>query len=63
MPCAKGGTMIRGNDLKRFWSKTKRQGRCIIWTGSVSQHFGHGKFMTTKIGERQKTNKVWKHIV
>lgn len=46
MPVKKGGHLIRGNDLKRFWSKTKSGlGGCILWTGSTSK-YGYGKFMT-----------------
>ncbi len=45
-PVAKGGKLIRGNNGKRFWSKTvRRENGCIEWTGALTKS-GYGKFMT-----------------
>lgn len=52
MPVAKGGTMIRGNDLARFMSKVKRDGDCLVWTGSVDRD-GYGKFSVGPKGRQQ----------
>lgn len=53
MPVVKGGSIIRGDDIRRFWSKTKPDGACIVWTGARA-HYGHGKFMVGT-ARRQKT--------
>lgn len=37
--------MIRGDDEARFWSKTERRGKCIIWIAGVDKD-GYGKFTT-----------------
>lgn len=60
MPCPKGGSMIRGDDLRRFWSKTREENGCIVWTGT-RHHYGHGKFMTGPAGA-QRTNRAHRWI-
>lgn len=45
--------MIRGNGVRRFWSKTKRgPGLCIDWIGSVDKD-GYGKFATGPHGAQR----------
>jgi len=64
MPCAKGGTMIRGNDLARFWSKTERQGECIFWIGARDKD-GYGKFVTGRHGQQKHHRPhrwFWEHL-
>lgn len=53
MPVKKGGTFIVGDDVRRFWSKTRTQGACVVWTGGKDKD-GYGKFMVGPAG-RQKT--------
>lgn len=45
--------MIRGDDLARFWSKTRPDGDCVIWTAGVCKD-GYGKFATGIGGRRQR---------
>ncbi len=66
MPCVKGGTMIVGDDVRRFWSKTKKgPGGCVLWTGVVDKD-GYGKFM---VGPRwlQRTHRphrwIWERCI
>jgi hypothetical protein len=64
MPVRKGGTLIRGNDLVRFWSKTEQQGECIVWTGTRTR-FGHGKFCTGPHGGQKHHHAhrwIWEHL-
>ncbi len=52
MPVKKGGTMIRGNDLLRFHSKTKQDGECVVWIGATDKD-GYGKFVTGPHGQQR----------
>ena len=45
--------MVRGDDLRRFATKTMRDGECILWIGGADPG-GYGKFSTKRDGERQK---------
>lgn len=51
MSCKKGGRIIRGDDVRRFWSKTAPAavGECVEWTATLTEH-GYGKFMTGPSG-------------
>ncbi len=52
VPVKRGGTLIRGDDLARFFSKTERRGDCLVWVGSVDDD-GYGKFTTGPHGAQK----------
>ncbi len=52
MPVRKGGTIIRGDNLARFWSKTKVDGECIVWTADVDRD-GYGRFAVGPRGSQR----------
>lgn len=46
----------RGDDMARFMSKTRRAGRCVVWTGPVYRgKWQYGKFAVTDRDGNQKT--------
>jgi hypothetical protein len=67
MPVALGGTMIVGDDVARFWSKTRRlpDSSCVEWVGARDRD-GYGKFMTGPRGN-QRTNRphrwIWERAI
>lgn len=44
--------MIKGDDLRRFWSKTTLRGECLVWTAGRDKD-GYGKFATGPHGKQK----------
>lgn len=57
MPVVRGGTLIRGDTVRRFWSKTKVEGQCVVWVGAKDKD-GYGKFTTNRPGEKQRHHRA-----